>query len=49
MDDQDVILQSASQILTAVQAGYMPLGNLTGMTVDERGKLISWLEKNVNP
>ena len=49
MDDQGQVLQSASQILTAVQTGYMPLGNMTGMTVDERTKLISWLEKKVNP
>lgn len=49
MDDQSVTLQSASQVLTAVQTGYMPLGNLTGMTVDERETLISWLEKKVNP
>ena len=49
MDDQSQVLQSASQILTAVQTGYMPLGNMTGMTVDERTKLISWLEKKVNP
>jgi uncharacterized membrane protein len=49
MDDQDQVLQSASQILTAVQTGYMPLGNMTGMSVDERMKLISWLEKKVNP
>lgn len=49
MDDQSVILQSASQMLTAVQTDYMPLGNLTGMTPEERSELISWLEKKVNP
>jgi uncharacterized membrane protein len=49
MDDQHVIEQSVSQMLTAVQTDYMPLGNLTGMTDDERTKLISWLEKRANP
>jgi uncharacterized membrane protein len=49
MDDQHVIEQSVSQMLTAVQTDYMPLGNLTGMTDDERTKLISWLEKKANP
>jgi uncharacterized membrane protein len=49
MDDRDVILQSAAQMFTAVQTGYMPLGNLTGMTDDERAELISWLEKKANP
>ena len=49
MDDRDVIVQSVAQMLTAVQTGYMPLGNLTGMTDDERAELISWLEKKANP
>lgn len=48
MDDRDVILQSADQMLTAVQTDYMPLGNLTGMTDDERAELVSWLQKKTN-
>ncbi|MBT5443221.1 MAG: hypothetical protein HOK91_10580 [Gammaproteobacteria bacterium] len=48
MDDRDVILQSADQMLTAVQTNYMPLGNLTGMTDDERAELVSWLQKKTN-
>jgi len=48
MDDRDVILQSAAQMLTAVQTDYMPLGNLTGMTDDERAELVSWLQKKTN-
>ena len=48
MDDRDVILQSAAQMLTAVQTHYMPLGNLTGMTDDERAELVSWLQKKTN-
>ena len=48
MDDRDVILQSAVQMLTAVQTDYMPLGNLTGMTDDERAELVSWLQKKTN-
>ena len=48
MDEQSAILQSAAQMLTAVQTDYMPLGNLTGMTPGERSELVSWLEKKVN-
>ncbi|MBT3833903.1 MAG: hypothetical protein HOF53_20810 [Gammaproteobacteria bacterium] len=48
MDDRDVILQSADQMLTAGQTNYMPLGNLTGMTDDERAELVSWLQKKTN-
>ena len=48
MDDRHVILQSAARMLTAVQTDYMPLGNLTGMTANERAELINWLEKKTN-
>ena len=48
MDDRDAILQSAAQMLTAVQTDYMPLGNLTSMTDDERAELVSWLQKKTN-
>ena len=43
MDDPDVYLSSASQMLTAIRSGYMPIGNVTGMTQVERELVISWL------
>ena len=43
MDDAIEILRSTDQILTAVNTGYMPLGNITGMTAEERANLIAWL------
>lgn len=45
MDDRRAVLGAVEQILTAVSTGYMPLGNLTGMTPQERGDLIAWLEQ----
>ncbi len=45
MDDRQAVLQSATQMLTAIQTGYMPLGNLTGMTAEERVELSAWLEQ----
>ncbi len=43
MDDPAVYLQSIDQILTAVNSGYMPLGNITGMSADEKALLVAWL------
>ena len=47
-----IVLESAEQVLAvkdktipALQTGYMPLGNLTGMTDDERQALLVWLSK----
>lgn len=47
-----IVMESAEQILAvkdktipALQTGYMPLGNLTGMTDDERQALLVWLSK----
>lgn len=44
-----VLLETADQInanklgiLKAVQTGYMPLGNMTGMTDEERTEMIQW-------
>ncbi|MFT7221884.1 MAG: putative membrane protein [Candidatus Azotimanducaceae bacterium] len=45
MDDRDAVYRSASQMLTAVSTDYMPLGNLTGMTPEERTDLMAWLSK----
>ena len=47
-----IVLQNAAQLMAvkdktipALQSGYMPLGNLTGMTDDERQALLLWLVK----
>lgn len=45
MDDRDAVLRSANQMATALKTDYMPLGNLTGMTAEERTELIAWLEQ----
>lgn len=44
MDDPAAVEDSIDQILTAVNTGYMPLGNITRMTGDEKSRLIVWLE-----
>lgn len=36
------IASNASLILSTVSSGYMPLGNLTGMTDEERRLLLAW-------
>ena len=48
LDKRETIIQSAGQLLTATQTGYMPLANLTGMTEKERAELVSWLQKETN-
>jgi uncharacterized membrane protein len=47
-----IVLETATQAFTvkdkmipALQTGYMPLGNLTGMTDKERQQLLVWLSK----
>ncbi|MFC3678553.1 urate hydroxylase PuuD [Bacterioplanoides pacificum] len=47
-----IVLQNAAQLMAvkdktipALQSGYMPLGNLTAMTDDERQALLVWLAK----
>jgi uncharacterized membrane protein len=47
-----IVLETAAQAFTvkdkmipALQTGYMPLGNLTGMTDQERQQLLVWLSK----
>lgn len=44
MDDRDAILGSTTQMATAIKTDYMPLGNLTGMTPEEKTELVAWLE-----
>ena len=43
MDDRQAVFNSANQMLTAISTDYMPLGNLTQMTSQERASLMSWL------
>lgn len=45
MDDRDAVLRSATQMATAIKTDYMPLGNLTGMTAEEKAELVAWLEQ----
>ncbi len=45
MDDRDAILGSTAQMATAIKTDYMPLGNLTGMTPEEKTELVAWLEQ----
>jgi uncharacterized membrane protein len=44
MDDRQEVLRSTGPILTAVTTNYMPIGNLTGMSHDERQTLVGWLK-----
>ena len=37
--------QFSPRIVTALQTGYMPLGNMKGMTEKERSELIQWLTR----
>ena len=41
------IASNASMILNTVSSGYMPLGNLTGMTDEERHLLLAWAAQSV--
>ena len=47
-----IVLETVEQVLVikdkmipALQTGYMPLGNMTGMTDQERQQLMIWLSK----
>lgn len=46
LDNPRDILQTADQAITAINTGYMPLGNMSGMTIKDRKELVAWLEKN---
>lgn len=43
-DSIDQTLQQQAQIQQVVASGYMPLGNLTGMTAEERELIASWAQ-----
>src|SRR5690606_31128273 len=42
LDAQDQILLHAAQIKQVVASGYMPLGNITQMTAQERAAIADW-------
>ncbi|HEY3850130.1 MAG TPA: urate hydroxylase PuuD [Steroidobacteraceae bacterium] len=45
LDTPEAILSHVSVIAPQVQAGTMPIGNLTGMTESERGELLDWIRQ----
>lgn len=45
MDGISDIVDSRSRMQTAVSTNYMPLGNVTGMTAQERALLLAWLSE----
>ncbi|MBB3062877.1 urate hydroxylase PuuD [Microbulbifer rhizosphaerae] len=44
LDDMQQVLAAKDRILPALRSGYMPLGNITGMSKEERQELIGSLE-----
>ena len=45
MDTMDEVSASISRIKVAIETNYMPLGNVTNMTPEERLVLLGWLDK----
>jgi uncharacterized membrane protein len=45
LDSPEAILTHVSVIAPQVQAGAMPIGNLTGMTDRERSELLDWIRR----
>ena len=44
----DQINSNADRIATTVQSRYMPIGNLTGMTDEERALVATWYAQQQN-
>lgn len=44
LEDEAHLLQYKDRMISALQTSYMPLGNITAMTDDERAQLIGWLQ-----
>ncbi|MEQ6916223.1 urate hydroxylase PuuD [Halomonas aquatica] len=42
LETEDQRLRQADQIRQVVASGYMPLGNITRMTDEERGQILNW-------
>jgi uncharacterized membrane protein len=50
LDSPEKIVAQAARIKqTAVDSSYMPLGNLTGMTSEERALLGQWVVQGAKP
>jgi uncharacterized membrane protein len=45
LSSTDDLAANRLRAATALRTGYMPLGNLTGMTDEERAQLLGWLER----
>jgi len=48
MDDMEKVVGSAARMKVAVATNYMPLGNVTGITSEEREDLLTWLDAVIN-
>ncbi len=46
LEDEAQLLQYKDRMVSALQTSYMPLGNITAMTDDERAQLLGWLQAN---
>ena len=44
LEDEAHLLQYKDRMISALQTNYMPLGNITAMTDDERAQLLGWLQ-----
>jgi uncharacterized membrane protein len=42
LETESELTANKQRILSAVQTGYMPLGNMTQMTDEERAEMIQW-------
>ena len=48
LENMDLVKQNAERVATTVQSKYMPIGNLTGMTDEERALVASWYAQENN-
>ena len=44
LESEAQLLQVKDRMISALQTNYMPLGNITAMTDDERAQLLGWLK-----
>lgn len=45
MDDHQRVLGARIQLISMLRTHYMPPGNITGLTEEERAQLVAWLEQ----
>ena len=48
MDTMDEVIASATRMKVAVETSYMPLGNVTNMSAEERRDLLGWLDSQTS-